>query len=193
MNSVDEFSVHRVRQFGELLAECHRDLFTFIYSLVQHHADAEDVYQQVAVVLWKKFDTFEIGTNFAAWATTVAHNVAPTSSARGSEMRSHLVTMCLKPSRRPIVPTLAGRAVTRRMPSIAAWRSSLTRIAALSSDAIHTSEISRQSPTRKIGRSAQSIRRFVASERICSLASSARLRAGEPLIRPVREGYRTPH
>jgi RNA polymerase sigma-70 factor (ECF subfamily) len=76
MNPVDEFSVHRVRQFGELLADCHRDLFTFIYSLVQHHADAEDVYQQVAVVLWKKFDTFEIGTNFAAWATTVAHNVA---------------------------------------------------------------------------------------------------------------------
>lgn len=66
----------RVRQFGELLAECHRDLFSFIYSLVQHHADAEDVYQQVTMVLWRKFDTFTIGTNFAAWATKVAHNVA---------------------------------------------------------------------------------------------------------------------
>ena len=76
MKSEDDISIHRVKQFGELLAECHRDLFTFIYSLVQHHADAEDVYQQVAVVLWQKFDTFEIGTNFAAWATTVAHNIA---------------------------------------------------------------------------------------------------------------------
>ena len=66
----------RVRVFGELLAECHTDLFGFIYSLVQHHADAEDVYQQVAIVLWQKFDSFEIGTNFAAWATKVAHNVA---------------------------------------------------------------------------------------------------------------------
>lgn len=66
----------RLRQFGELLAECHCDLFAFIYSLVQHHADAEDVYQQVTIVLWEKFDTFEIGTNFAAWATKVAHNTA---------------------------------------------------------------------------------------------------------------------
>jgi len=63
----------RLQVFGELLAECHRELFAFIYSLVQHHADAEDVYQKVAILLWEKFDTFEIGTNFAAWATTVAH------------------------------------------------------------------------------------------------------------------------
>lgn len=62
----------RLEVFGELLAECHRELFGFIYSLVQHHADAEDVYQKVAILLWEKFDTFEIGTNFAAWATTVA-------------------------------------------------------------------------------------------------------------------------
>ena len=66
----------RASQFGELLAASQRELFGFIYSLVQHHSDAEDVFQQVALVLWEKFDTFEIGTNFAAWSTTVAHNVA---------------------------------------------------------------------------------------------------------------------
>lgn len=66
----------RVRLFGELLGGCHRELFNFVYSLVQNHADAEDVYQQVAFVLWVKFDQFEIGTNFAAWATRVAHLTA---------------------------------------------------------------------------------------------------------------------
>ncbi len=76
MPDQDELVINRVRQFGELLAEVHRDLFAFIYSLVQNHADAEDVYQQVTLVLWEKFDTFEIGTNFASWATTVAHNTA---------------------------------------------------------------------------------------------------------------------
>ena len=76
MSTIDGSDTGRTRLFGELLAECHGDLFAFIYSLVQHHADAEDVYQQVAIVLWEKFDTFEVGTNFAAWATTVAHNVA---------------------------------------------------------------------------------------------------------------------
>lgn len=76
MELFDDQRTSRVRQFGQLLAECHRDLFAFIYSLVQHHSDAEDVYQQVALVLWKKFDTFEMGTNFRAWATKVAHNTA---------------------------------------------------------------------------------------------------------------------
>jgi RNA polymerase sigma-70 factor, ECF subfamily len=63
-------------QFAELLREHHRDLFNFIYSLVQHHADAEDVFQQTTLVLWRKFDDFVIGTNFAAWATRVAHLTA---------------------------------------------------------------------------------------------------------------------
>ena len=66
----------RARQFGELLSGCHSDLFAFIYTIVQNHADAEDVYQQVTMVLWKKFDSFILGTNFNAWATKVAHNLA---------------------------------------------------------------------------------------------------------------------
>jgi RNA polymerase sigma-70 factor (ECF subfamily) len=76
MNAEEDPLTNRVKQFGELLADTQRDLFGFIYSLVQHHADAEDVFQQVTMVLWEKFGAFEIGTNFAAWSTTVAHNVA---------------------------------------------------------------------------------------------------------------------
>lgn len=76
MNAHEDSAALRVRQFGDLLAECSSDLFGFIYSLVQNHADAEDVYQQVALVLWEKFDNFTLGTNFAAWATTIAHNTA---------------------------------------------------------------------------------------------------------------------
>ncbi|TWT75522.1 ECF RNA polymerase sigma factor SigE [Posidoniimonas polymericola] len=76
MTWAGEADSERVQVFGELLAECHRDLFGFIYSMVQHHSDAEDVYQQVALVLWRKFDEFELGTNFAAWATKVAHLTA---------------------------------------------------------------------------------------------------------------------
>lgn len=68
----------RDEQFGLLLAGCHSDLFGFIFSLVQHRDDAEDVYQNAVMVMWREFDRFELGTNFAAWATTVAHNVART-------------------------------------------------------------------------------------------------------------------
>ncbi|WP_442484988.1 sigma-70 family RNA polymerase sigma factor [Aeoliella sp. SH292] len=76
MPDQEDLTMNRMRLFGELLADVHSDLFAFIYSLVQHHADAEDVYQQVTLVLWEKFDSFELGTNFASWATTVAHNTA---------------------------------------------------------------------------------------------------------------------
>jgi RNA polymerase sigma-70 factor (ECF subfamily) len=66
----------RTGQFARLLHANHRDLFAFIYSLVQHHADAEDVYQQTTLVLWNKFDQFEPGTNFGAWSRRVAHFTA---------------------------------------------------------------------------------------------------------------------
>lgn len=71
----DWASEHSSR-FAELLRESHRDLFVFIYSLVQNRADAEDVYQQTTLVLWSKFSEFTPGTNFAAWATRVAHLTA---------------------------------------------------------------------------------------------------------------------
>ncbi len=72
----DDQTIQKLKAFGELLAGCHRDLFAFIYALVQHHADAEDIYQQVTIVLWEKFEQFELGTNFQAWAFKVAHLTA---------------------------------------------------------------------------------------------------------------------
>ncbi|MCA9235943.1 MAG: sigma-70 family RNA polymerase sigma factor [Planctomycetales bacterium] len=69
-------SSNRADAFAELLHEHHRGLFSVVYSLVQHHADAEDVYQEVVLVLWRKFDDFELGTNFPAWAAQVARFTA---------------------------------------------------------------------------------------------------------------------
>jgi RNA polymerase sigma-70 factor (ECF subfamily) len=59
-------------EFAHLLREAHRELFGFIFAMLQNRADAEDVYQQTALVLWRKFATFERGTNFVAWAIRVA-------------------------------------------------------------------------------------------------------------------------
>jgi RNA polymerase sigma-70 factor, ECF subfamily len=60
-------------EFADLLLKCHRDLFGFIYALLQNLEDANDVYQETAVVLWEKFDDFVPGTNFSAWAMRIAH------------------------------------------------------------------------------------------------------------------------
>jgi RNA polymerase sigma-70 factor (ECF subfamily) len=65
-------TINKDAEFAHLLDEAHRSLFGFIFSLLQNRADAEDVYQQCAVVLWKKFSDFTPGTNFVAWAIQIA-------------------------------------------------------------------------------------------------------------------------
>jgi RNA polymerase sigma-70 factor (ECF subfamily) len=64
--------IDRDAEFARLLHEAHRELFGFIFAMLQNRADAEDVYQQCALVLWKKFDAFTPGTSFIAWAIRVA-------------------------------------------------------------------------------------------------------------------------
>ena len=49
----------------------HRVL-AFIYTLVPNRADAEDLFQDTSILLWKKFDQFEPGTDFIARACRVA-------------------------------------------------------------------------------------------------------------------------
>lgn len=51
----------------------HRRLLGYITSLVGNRHDAEDVLQRTSITLWRKFDQFEPGTNFFAWASTVAY------------------------------------------------------------------------------------------------------------------------
>jgi RNA polymerase sigma-70 factor, ECF subfamily len=47
-------------------------LFAFIFTLVPNHADAEDILQDTAATLWNKFDEYQSGTNFMAWAKQTA-------------------------------------------------------------------------------------------------------------------------
>lgn len=63
--------------------DCHREFlraFTrhepairaFVRRLVPSRSDADDVLQEVAVVLWDKFDEFQSGGDFRAWACGIA-------------------------------------------------------------------------------------------------------------------------
>lgn len=44
----------------------------FVRRLVPMRADADDVMQDVSVVLWEKFDSFRVDADFRAWAFGVA-------------------------------------------------------------------------------------------------------------------------
>ncbi len=59
-------------QFTRLLTEHHRRLLGYIVSLVGNRPDAEDVLQRASITMWRKFATFDLTTDFMAWASTVA-------------------------------------------------------------------------------------------------------------------------
>ena len=59
--------------FVELLTLHQRRLYGFIYTLVPNTADAEDLLQQTSLVLWQKFNEFDLNSSFPAWACRIAH------------------------------------------------------------------------------------------------------------------------
>lgn len=59
-------------EFARQITEHQRSLFGYIYSLLGHDASSWDVLQETNMVLWKKQEDFKSGTNFKAWAFTVA-------------------------------------------------------------------------------------------------------------------------
>ena len=62
----------RQSRYIALLNEHQSRLFAYLYAHVLNMADAEDLYQQVALVLWEKFDQFIPGTDFGSWGIRVA-------------------------------------------------------------------------------------------------------------------------
>jgi RNA polymerase sigma-70 factor, ECF subfamily len=72
MISDDRNAEHNSRDFVRLLAEHERRLASYIHTLVPVWQDAEDVLQNTKLRLWEQFESFEIGTDFAAWAFTIA-------------------------------------------------------------------------------------------------------------------------
>ena len=42
--------------------------------MVHNQSAAEDLLQETVTIMWEKFDQFEEGTNFAAWAIAIARN-----------------------------------------------------------------------------------------------------------------------
>ena len=60
------------RNFGRLLIEFQPQIYGYIRSFIAHESDAEEIFQEVASVLWRKFDHFEAGTSFLAWSLSIA-------------------------------------------------------------------------------------------------------------------------
>ena len=47
-------------------------MYTYILTLLPSRADADDVFQDVGILLWEKFAEFVPGTQFGPWACRIA-------------------------------------------------------------------------------------------------------------------------
>jgi RNA polymerase sigma-70 factor (ECF subfamily) len=74
-------------EFARLFAENRDRIFRYIRSLVPHRTDAEDVFQDSAVVLWREFEKFRPGAPFLPWALAIAFNQVRTHRHRRRQAR----------------------------------------------------------------------------------------------------------
>lgn len=61
----------RMTLFVELYARSYPRLQFYIMALVPSTNDANDILQDASLVMWRKFDTFQLDSNFLAWACTI--------------------------------------------------------------------------------------------------------------------------
>jgi RNA polymerase sigma-70 factor, ECF subfamily len=58
--------------FARLFAQHDRWLYAYLVSLLGNAAHAEEVFQEVCVVLWREYEKFELGTDFVRWVSVIA-------------------------------------------------------------------------------------------------------------------------
>lgn len=60
-------------QVLELFAKYQQRLYLYILSMLSNPADAEDVLQNTNIVVWRKLDQFQPGTDFRAWVFQICY------------------------------------------------------------------------------------------------------------------------
>jgi RNA polymerase sigma-70 factor, ECF subfamily len=63
----------RVEEFTRLLATHQSRIYSYIYTILPNRADADEVFQETCVVLWRKFEGFRPGSSFFQWAARIAY------------------------------------------------------------------------------------------------------------------------
>jgi len=61
----------RTLDFLGLFVRHQQEMYACILTLVPHVNDADDLFQDGMAVMWRKFDQFKPGTNFAAWGIQI--------------------------------------------------------------------------------------------------------------------------
>ncbi|MBN2513963.1 MAG: sigma-70 family RNA polymerase sigma factor [Sedimentisphaerales bacterium] len=59
--------------FIKLYLANERRIYGYVRALIPNWSDVDDIIQESASVMWSKFNEFEKGSNFSAWALRIAH------------------------------------------------------------------------------------------------------------------------
>lgn len=91
MSNPEEPSLSQEDLFLQCYSRDRHRIYKFIFSLFPNEADAEDVFQQASVVLWRSFAEFDPSREFYPWACGVALN-AVRNYRRASKRRAFLLS-----------------------------------------------------------------------------------------------------
>jgi RNA polymerase sigma-70 factor (ECF subfamily) len=85
----------REQEFLQYFACAQRGLHAYIVALVYDTNVSADLLQETNIVLWQRFDTFQSGTNFFAWAREIARRIVlryrQTQAKRIATLDPHLL------------------------------------------------------------------------------------------------------
>lgn len=73
-DSAKSYNNARYEQFLSLLMGNQNYIYAYILSFVPNIADADDLFQGVTMLMWRKFDDYQVGTNFRSWGVAIARN-----------------------------------------------------------------------------------------------------------------------
>ena len=110
--NLEPSGTQRTPEFVELYSQYYPRLQYYLMALLPTSTDAADVMQETSMVLWTKFDSFEPGTNFLAWACKIARLQAMKHYERSSRSAKlfdistmeKLAMEAMIPIERPAVP-----------------------------------------------------------------------------------------
>ena len=73
-----------------LFSQHQRWLYGYLMALTGNPNDADDVFQEVCVVMWQQHEKFEVGTNFVSWLSVIAYHQAQKYWREKKKKKHHL-------------------------------------------------------------------------------------------------------
>lgn len=61
-------------RFAELFVRHQKDVFRYLVTLVPNLHDADELFQQTCLTLWKSWESYDPSRDFGRWARGIAHN-----------------------------------------------------------------------------------------------------------------------